>query len=72
MIITDHEEKMSLSSDFLLTHKDIMCTTKIDLKKPTETEIKAKSGTRKVLLDCKEEPKRGKQRREVRKPTVKK
>ncbi|XP_018651555.1 hypothetical protein Smp_197430 [Schistosoma mansoni] len=49
MIITDHEEKMSLSSDLLLTHKDILCTTKIDLKRPTEAEIKAKSGKRKVF-----------------------
>ncbi|CAH8558764.1 unnamed protein product [Schistosoma bovis] len=49
MIITDHEEKMSLSQDLLLIHKDVSCTTKIDLKRPTEAEIKAKSGTRKVF-----------------------
>uniref|UniRef100_A0A183K1C0 G_PROTEIN_RECEP_F2_3 domain-containing protein n=1 Tax=Schistosoma curassoni TaxID=6186 RepID=A0A183K1C0_9TREM len=49
MIITDHEEKMSLSQDLLLIHKDVSCTTRIDLKRPTEAEIKAKSGTRKVF-----------------------
>uniref|UniRef100_A0A5K4FCR3 Secreted protein n=2 Tax=Schistosoma mansoni TaxID=6183 RepID=A0A5K4FCR3_SCHMA len=72
MIITDHEEKMSLSSDLLLTHKDILCTTKIDLKRPTEAEIKAKSGKRKVFQHCKNETKIEKPRKEVPKKSVKK
>ncbi|KAH9588442.1 hypothetical protein MS3_00010675 [Schistosoma haematobium] len=72
MIITDHEEKMSLSPDLLLIHKDASCTTKIDLKRPTEAEIKAKSGTRKVFQNCKKIGKTEKPRKEVPKASVKK
>ncbi|KAH8876474.1 hypothetical protein KSF78_0004970 [Schistosoma japonicum] len=57
MIITDHDEKFSLDEKLLLTHKDLLCTTKIDFSRPNEAELKAKSGTRKLIENCKEPPK---------------